>query len=113
MPTAEVRNKELAIALKFSVFISDVVIVVIAVEGQIETSKSESAAFLGITLGLLPLANHSRIHRSFSFQDEVPGAAASLSRRAPRSGTASITSAGSLVRHKKKARGKDAYLVTD
>ena len=71
MSTAQVGDEELTIALEFSVFKSNMVIVIIAVEGKIKSVKSESIAFLGVALGFLSLANHSRIHRSFSFQDNV------------------------------------------
>ena len=68
MPTALMRKEELAITLELTIFKPDLVIVIIAVESEIELVEVKAVAFLGIALGFLSFSYHSGIHHSVSFQ---------------------------------------------
>jgi hypothetical protein len=56
------RGEKITITFKNTIFKAYVVIVIIAMENHIKFVKAEPFSFLGIALGLINLANHSRIH---------------------------------------------------
>jgi hypothetical protein len=47
---------------------TNMMIVVVAVKGEIEFTEAEASSLLGISFGLLNFSNQSRIHGSVSFR---------------------------------------------
>jgi hypothetical protein len=71
MAAALMRQEELAITLKFTVVIGDMVTVVIPMESKVEFVEAKALMFLGVALRLLDLAYHSIIHFQSPFIGEI------------------------------------------
>jgi hypothetical protein len=59
---ALVGKEELTVALEFAIDETYVVTIIVAAEGHIEGIEPKAIAFLGVTLGLLDLPDHSIVH---------------------------------------------------
>jgi hypothetical protein len=69
--TAMVSEEELTITAKSSIFKTDMVVVVITVEGYVKLIEAESLAVFGISLGFFDFSNHPIVHFLFSFFREM------------------------------------------
>lgn len=63
MSASFMSNEELAITVKFPVYIRDIVLVVIAMEGKFELIEPETGAILCIAFCLFQFADQSIVHR--------------------------------------------------
>jgi len=62
MTTMAMSGEKIAITFENAIIKGDVVIVIIAMENHIKLIKVEPITFLGVALGLINLADHSRVH---------------------------------------------------
>jgi hypothetical protein len=62
------RKEELAIALKLTVVIPDLMTVIVSMESKLELIEVEALRLFCVALCLLSLANHSIVHELVSFQ---------------------------------------------
>jgi len=69
MSATFVGYEKLAITIEISVIETDVMLIVITVEGQLELVEAKTGSILSISLCLLQLADQSVIHILVSFQD--------------------------------------------
>jgi hypothetical protein len=69
MSTALVRDKEFTVTAIDTIFKSNMVIIVITVEGQVKLVEEKALSIFCVPLCLFAFAYHSVVHLSVSFQD--------------------------------------------
>jgi hypothetical protein len=65
--TTAMGGEKITITFEDTIIEANVMIVIIAMEDHIKLVKPEPVTFLGVTLGLIDLADHSRVHYQSPF----------------------------------------------
>jgi len=68
---ALVSQEELAVAAKGTVFKTNMVVIVVTVEGYVKLVEAETLAIFGITFGFFDLSDHPIVHFLVSFSREM------------------------------------------
>jgi hypothetical protein len=71
MATALVSEEKLTVTAKNSVLETNMVVIVITVEGHIELVEAEAFAFFGVALGFFNLPDHPIVHFLLSLFREM------------------------------------------
>jgi hypothetical protein len=62
MTTVAMSGEKIAVAFEHTIIKGHVVIIIVAMENHIKLIEAEPVPFLGVALGFVDLADHSRVH---------------------------------------------------